>query len=95
MSVHVYTRSCREAVNKAQWTHRLFRVGVPLKGVDGVLEVLGGFLLLVVTADSIHSLAWTLIEREDPTDGLTGICCSAKYGQLRQSELQNVNVVDH
>ena len=76
MAAYVYTRACGETLNKAQWTHRLFRIGVLLKGVDGVLEVLGGFLLLVATADSIHSLVWTLTEHEiseDPTDAIASL----------------------
>lgn len=63
-------------MNNTQWTHRLFRVGVLLKGVDGILEVLGGFLLLFVTSGSIHSIVWMLTEREiseDPTDAIASL----------------------
>ena len=63
-------------MNKAQWTRRFFRVGVLLKGIDGMLEVLGGLLLLVATSDSIHSVVWTLTEHEiseDPTDTIASL----------------------
>jgi uncharacterized membrane protein len=69
-------RACGETVNKMQWTHRLFRIGVLLKGVDGALEIFGGFLQLFVTSDSIHSVVWMLTEREiskDPTDAIAGL----------------------
>ncbi len=51
--------------------HALFDVGVVLKGVDGVLESVGGALLLFVTPDQLYRAAriLTLHElTEDPRD---------------------------
>ena len=74
-------------MNKAQWTRRLFRVGVLLKGIDGMLEVLGGLLLLVATSGSIHSIVWTLTEHEiseDPTDTIAGLLRHVVVSLLRE-----------
>jgi uncharacterized membrane protein len=50
---------------------RTFEVGIILKGLDGVLETLGGLLLLFVTPDTINRLAIMITEGElsrDPHD---------------------------
>lgn len=50
---------------------RVFRVSVAIKGLDGVLEVIGGALLLVLSPSSIDRLARTLTQHElsqDPND---------------------------
>jgi uncharacterized membrane protein len=52
---------------------RAFAVGIILKGLDGVLEVVGGLLLLVVSPVSIDQLARALTQHElseDPHDFL-------------------------
>jgi uncharacterized membrane protein len=50
---------------------RTFRVSLILKGLDGVLELIGGILLLVVTPQQIGDLARALTQHElaqDPHD---------------------------
>src|SRR6266576_163432 len=50
---------------------RTFEIGIILKGLDGILETLGGLLLLFVSPDIINRLAITLTEGElsqDPHD---------------------------
>jgi uncharacterized membrane protein len=50
-----------------------FEVGIILKGLDGVLEVLGGLLLLVVSPATIDRLVTSLTQHElseDPHDFL-------------------------
>jgi uncharacterized membrane protein len=52
---------------------RAFAVGIILKGLDGVLEVVGGLLLLVVSPATIDQLARALTQHElseDPHDFL-------------------------
>ena len=52
---------------------RAFLVGIVLKGLDGVLEVLGGLLLLVVSPTTIDRAIKTLSQHElseDPHDFL-------------------------
>jgi uncharacterized membrane protein len=50
---------------------RLFEIGIILKGLDGVLETIGGLLLLTVTSATINRLASSLTQHElseDPHD---------------------------
>ena len=50
---------------------RIFEIGIILKGLDGVLETIGGLLLLVVTPATINHLAVGLTQHElseDPND---------------------------
>jgi uncharacterized membrane protein len=50
---------------------RLFEIGIILKGLNGLAELLGGLLLLFVTPADIHHLAATLTQgelSEDPND---------------------------
>src|SRR5260370_25203452 len=52
---------------------RAFAVGIILKGLDGILEVLGGVLLLVVSPSTIDQLSRALTQHElseDPHDFL-------------------------
>jgi len=49
----------------------IFEIGIILKGLDGVLETIGGLLLLVVTPATINRLAVALTQHElseDPND---------------------------
>ena len=51
--------------------HRTFEIGMVLKGLDGVLEVAGGILLLVVSPQAIAHLVHALTAHElseDPHD---------------------------
>jgi uncharacterized membrane protein len=53
------------------WLDRLFEIGIILKGVDGLAELLGGLLLLFVTPGDIHHLVAVLTQSElseDPND---------------------------
>jgi uncharacterized membrane protein len=50
---------------------RLFEIGIILKGLNGLAELLGGLLLLFVTPTDIHHLVTTLTQgelSEDPND---------------------------
>ena len=52
---------------------RAFAVGIILKGLDGVLEIVGGVLLLVVSPTTIDTLSRALTQHElseDPHDFL-------------------------
>jgi uncharacterized membrane protein len=69
---------------------RAFAVGIILKGLDGVLEVVGGALLLVVSPTTIDQLSRTLTQHElseDPHDYLATHLLHAA-GSLTGSSLQ-------
>jgi uncharacterized membrane protein len=69
---------------------RAFAVGIVLKGLDGVLEVVGGVLLLVVSPATIDQLSRALTQHElseDPHDFLATHLLHAA-GSLTGSSLQ-------
>lgn len=49
---------------KAASLHRLFQVAVVVKGVDGVLELVGGLLLALIGPTALHRLAVVLARHE-------------------------------
>jgi uncharacterized membrane protein len=53
------------------WLDRVFEIGIIAKGLDGLVELVGGVLLLFVTPGSIHHLAAVITQgelSEDPHD---------------------------
>ena len=69
---------------------RAFAVGIILKGLDGVLEVVGGLLLLVVSPATIDQVSRALTQHElseDPHDFLATHLLHAA-GSLTGSSLQ-------
>jgi uncharacterized membrane protein len=69
---------------------RAFAVGIILKGLDGVLEVVGGFLLLVVSPATIDQVSRAITQHElseDPHDFLATHLLHAA-GSLTGSSLQ-------
>jgi uncharacterized membrane protein len=54
---------------------KTFKIGLVLKGLDGILEVIGGILLLFLSPQAIEQIARTLTAhelREDPHDFIAG-----------------------
>ena len=69
---------------------RAFAIGIILKGLDGVLEVVGGVLLLVVSPSAIDKVTRALTQHElseDPHDFLATHLLHAA-GSLTGSSLQ-------
>lgn len=56
------------AGNSGELLTATFRITLVLKGVDGLLEMVGGVLLLLVTPDQISSLVRTLTQHELSVD---------------------------
>jgi uncharacterized membrane protein len=57
--------------NSTPLVHRLFQLGVLAKGVDGILELFGGLLLLLLPPAAIGGTIFLLVQgelKEDPTD---------------------------
>ena len=53
------------------WLDRVFEIGIIAKGIDGLVELVGGVLLLFVTPGSIYHLAAMITQgelSEDPHD---------------------------
>lgn len=57
--------------NRERWISRAFKISLVLKGVDGLLELIGGLLLLVVPVSQINIVVQVLTQHElkqDSTD---------------------------
>ncbi len=51
--------------------HHIFQIGILLKGIDGILEIIGGLFVLFVSPAAMSGLVRLLIRHElgeDPTD---------------------------
>ncbi|MDD5032272.1 MAG: DUF2127 domain-containing protein [Patescibacteria group bacterium] len=44
--------------------HRIFLVSILLKGIDGILEIIGGLLLFIVSSAQINQFVLALTQRE-------------------------------
>lgn len=56
---------------REKWLHRLYQIGVALKGIDGILETAGGLLFLLMSRSAITHLVFSLTRSElleDPDD---------------------------
>ena len=56
---------------REKWLRRLFQIGVVIKGVDGVLETVGGALFLAVSRSTLTRIVFHLTRPElleDPDD---------------------------
>lgn len=65
-----------EDADKTRLSHRLFRLGVWLKGLDGILELVGGALFLLVSSSQLSRLVATLTQHElneDPRDFIANL----------------------
>jgi len=48
--------------------HRLFEVGIWIKGIDGLIEIAGGILLLAVSLEALNSYVIAITEKEIQED---------------------------
>jgi uncharacterized membrane protein len=70
--------------------HRLFAVSVLIKGVDGVLETIGGILLMFVGPKALNSLVIFLTAHElseDPDDWFAASLRSAVHNLSSDTKL--------
>jgi uncharacterized membrane protein len=69
---------------------RTFEVAIILKGLDGVLEVVGGLLLLLLTPATINRIVAALTEHElsgDPHDFIATHLLNTAHGLTKSSVL--------
>ena len=62
-------------MSKRTFLHQAFLAGIVLKGVDSVLEIIGGISLLLISPQSLNNLALSLLRHDlpaDPGDFLAG-----------------------
>jgi len=75
--------------HKRSLLDRTFTISIILKGLDGVIEMIGGLLLLVVSPDSWHNLAIDVTRHElsqDPNDYIANHLLHAS-GDLNQTRV--------
>ncbi len=69
--------------NRAEtFVHQSFRIGILLKGLDGVLEIMGGLILTAVSPETINRLLLLLIQHElskDPRDVIANFLVRAVH----------------
>lgn len=69
---------------------RTFEVAISLKGLDGILEVVGGLILLVVTPATINRVVVALTQHElseDPHDFIATRLLNTAHGLTKSSVL--------
>lgn len=62
-------------MDRRRWRHRFFQFGVILKGVDGVLEIVGGALLVAFGSRGLGTAVRFVTQHElseDPRDAVAG-----------------------
>lgn len=62
--------------NKTRLSHRFFRLGVWVKGLDGILEVIGGTLFLLASRSQLSQWVVALTQHElneDPRDVIANL----------------------
>ncbi len=56
---------------KLHWLDDTFKLSIALKGIDGLLEIIGGVLLMLTSSETLNRLAGLLTQHElsqDPND---------------------------
>lgn len=70
--------------------HRLFQLGIWIKGIDGFLETAGGILLLTVSLHALNSYIVALTQneiREDSGDLIANVLRHAAHHMTEKSKL--------
>jgi uncharacterized membrane protein len=69
------TQTSEETKTSERWLALIFKVGIAFKGIDGVLELVGGLLLLAIPVSKIDAFTRLLTQHElkqDPNDFIAG-----------------------
>ena len=69
--------------NPRQVLHRLFDIGVVFKGIDGLLEIAGGVVLMLATQPELRRAVVFLTQHElseDPHDAVAHVLRDAVFG---------------
>jgi uncharacterized membrane protein len=75
---------------REKFIHRLFEVGIWIKGIDGILETIGGVLLLTVSLPALNSYVIALTQneiQEDSGDLIANVLRHAAHHMTEASKL--------
>lgn len=70
--------------------HKLFHIGIILKGIDGALEIIGGILILMISPRIVNRVVSFLVQHElseDPKDIVANYLVHAAQGFSISSQL--------
>jgi uncharacterized membrane protein len=83
----------------AQIFHKAFEIGILLKGVDGVLEIIGGILLFLIPPETINYIVRLLTQgelSEDPHDLIANFLVrSAEHLSLSSETFGGLFLLSH
>jgi uncharacterized membrane protein len=91
-------QSSRQIRKFRKTLHRLFEVGILIKGIDGGLELLGGLLLLVLSPGTISGIVFFFVQaelKEDPTDLIVNLLLHTTRNVLQNKVLASVFLLVH
>jgi len=77
-------------LKKSQSIHIFFNLSVIVKGIDGALEIIGGFLLFFISPENINTLARILTQHElseDPRDLIATYLLNGAHGLTKEVTL--------
>ena len=83
------SRKSDKRPGKRNLLHSSFEIGILLKGIDGVLEIIGGFLLMAVSPDALGKLVRLLTQHElteDPNDFVMNFLLKASGGYTASAQ---------
>jgi uncharacterized membrane protein len=75
---------------RRQILHRLFDIGVVFKGIDGLLEIVGGMALMLVTKPELRKAVVFFTQQElseDPHDVIAHVLRNAVFGLTSDTKL--------
>lgn len=64
---------------KEKFLHWAFEIGIWIKGIDGLLELVGGILFLIASPDAVNHLIINLTEHELQQDPGDWICNTLRH----------------
>jgi uncharacterized membrane protein len=71
-----------QLIRSRLFIHKAFEIGIFLKGLDGLLEVIGGALVLVIKPHTLNRIVTALVSHElseDPTDVVANFLIHAAH----------------
>jgi len=84
-------------MKERKW-HEFFELGILVKGIDGILQLIGGAALLFVSSADINTIALFFIRgelSEDPKDFLANLFLNATQSVIRMQTFAGILLIVH
>lgn len=85
-------------VRRRRRLHQFFEIGIFLKGADGVLELAGGLLLLLLSAAQIRGTIDFLVQgelQEDPADLIANLVLHHMHAMIQSRSAASLFLIVH